>query len=128
MKTQHILAAAAAFAVAQAVAQPTDVPKASCEPKPTYPGLKAMKSDVEVKAFEASMKNYKECVVKYISDRKSSAKAHQEAENAAAKEYNDVMGKIRSDQEAAIKEQETAKAIEKKNEPTAPSAPKGKGY
>ena len=48
------------------MAQPTDVPKPACEPKPTYPGLKAMKSDVEVKAFEASMKNYKEGIVKYI--------------------------------------------------------------
>jgi hypothetical protein len=127
MKTLRILAAAAAFAAAHAVAQPTDVPKQACEPKPAYPGLKAMKSDVEVKAFETSMKNYKECIVKYISDRKTSAKAHQEAENNAAKEYNETMGKIRSDQEAALKEQEAAKAVEKKNEPTSPS-PKGRGY
>ena len=123
MKTTKILAAVAGFAVAQAIAQPTDVPKASCEPKPSYPGLKAMKSDVEVKAFEASMKNYKECIVKYISDRKSSVKAHSEAENVAAKEYNDTMGKIRSDQEAAIKEVEAAKASAKKDEPASPRAP-----
>lgn len=128
MKTTQILAAAAAFAVAHAVAQPTDVPKQSCDPKPGYPGLKAMKSDVEVKAFEASMKNYKECIVKYISERKSAQKAHLDAENNAAKEYNDTMGKIRGDQEAALKEQESAKALEKKNEPSGPSAPKGKGY
>ena len=127
MKTIHMLAATAAFAVGAAVAQPTDVPKHSCSPKPTYPGLKAMKSDVEVKAFEASMKNYKECIVKYISDRKSSAKAHQDAENNAAKEYNEVMGKIRTDQESALKEQEAAKAVEKKNEPSSPS-PKGRNY
>ena len=127
MKTIRIVAAAAAFATAHAVAQPTDVPKQACDPKPTYPGLKAMKSDVEVKAFEGSMKNYKECIVKYISDRKTAAKAHQEAENNAAKEYNDVMGKIRTDQEAALKEQEAAKATEKKNEPTSPSG-KAKSY
>ena len=127
MKTTKILAAVAGFAVAHAIAQPTDVPKASCEPKPTYPGLKAMKSDVEVKAFEASMKNYKECIVKYISDRKTSVKAHSEAENMAAKEYNDTMGKIRSDQEAAIKEVEAAKASAKKDEPASPRAP-SKGY
>jgi hypothetical protein len=127
MKTLQILAAAAAFAAAHALAQPTDVPKPSCEPKPSYPGLKAMKSDVEVKAFESSMKNYKECVVKYISDRKTSAKQHLDAENAAAKEYNEVMGKIRSDQEAALKEQEAVKSTEKKNEPTSPSG-KAKGY
>ena len=127
MKTTRILAAAAAFAAAHAAAQPTDVPRQACEPKPAYPGLKAMKSDVEVKAFEASMKNYKECIVKYISDRKSSAKAHQDAENNAAKEYNEVMGKIRTDQESALKEQEAAKAVEKKNEPSSPS-PKGRSY
>ena len=86
-----------------------------------------MKSDVEVKAFEASMKNYKECVVKYISERKTSAKHHLEAENLAAKEYNDVMGKIRTDQEAALKEQEAVKSTEKKNEPTSPSG-KAKSY
>ena len=128
MKTLQILAATAALAAAHALAQaPTDVPKPQCDPKPSYPGLKAMKSDVEVKAFENSMKNYKECVVKYISDRKTSAKQHLEAENSAAKEYNEVMGKIRTDQEAALKDQEAAKAVEKKNEPTSPSG-KAKSY
>jgi len=127
MKTLQVLAATAAFAAAHALAQPTDVPKPACDPKPTYPGLKAMKSDVEVKAFEASMKNYKECVVKYISDRKTAAKQHLEAENVAAKEYNDVMGKIRTDQEAALKESEAAKASAKKDEPASPRAP-GKTY
>ena len=127
MKNLQILAAAAALAAGNALAQPTDVPKPTCEPKPAYPGLKAMKSDVEVKAFESSMKNYKDCVVKYISDRKSSVKAHLEAENNAAKEYNETMGKIRADQEAALKEVEAAKATEKKNEPTSPSG-KAKSY
>jgi hypothetical protein len=125
MKTLQVLAVAAAFGAAQAIAQPTDVPKAACEPKPIYPGLTAMKSDVEVKAFEGKMKAYKECVVKYISDRKSAAKAHLDAENNAAKEYNDTMAKIRSDQEAALKDQEAAKAAAAKNEPASPRA---KGY
>ena len=127
MKMIQTCAIAAAFVAGQALAQPTDVPKHTCTPKPSYPGLKAMKSDVEVKAFEASMKNYKECIVKYISDRKSSVKAHSEAENVAAKEYNDTMGKIRSDQEAAIKEVEAVKASAKKDEPASPRAP-SKGY
>lgn len=127
MKSYQILAALAGFALAQAVAQPTDVPRHSCEPKPVYPGLKAMKSDVEVKSFEKSMAAYKECIVKYISDRKSSVKAHQSAENTAAQEYNDTMGKIRSDQEAALKESEASKASAKKDEPASPRAP-GKSY
>ena len=126
MKTLQILAATAALAAAHALAQaPTDVPKPQCDPKPSYPGLKAMKSDVEVKAFENSMKNYKECVVKYISDRKTAAKAQNDAENSAAKEYNETMAKIRGDQEAALKEQEASKAAAAKNEPASPRA---KGY
>ena len=124
MKTHKLIAAAASLAATAAFAQPTDVPKHACEPKPTYPGLKAMKSAVEVKAFEDSMKNYKECIVAYISARKTSVKAHQSAENTAAQEYNDTMGKIRSDQEGALKEVEAAKKAAEKNEPASPSAPK----
>ncbi len=124
MKTHKLIAAAATLAATAAIAQPTDVPKHTCEPKPSYPGLKAMKSDVEVKAFEAAMKAYKECIVAYISSRKTSIKQHQSAENAAAQEYNDTMGKIRSDQEAALKEVESAKKAAEKNEPASPSAPK----
>jgi hypothetical protein len=124
MKTHKLIAAAASFAATAALAQPTDVPKHACEPKPSYPGLKAMKSDVEVKAFEAAMKNYKECIVAYISARKTSVKSHQTAENAAAQEYNDTMGKIRTDQEAALKEVESAKKAAEKNEPASPSAPR----
>jgi hypothetical protein len=123
MKTHKIIAAAASLAATAALAQPTDVPKHTCEPKPAYPGLKAMKSDVEVKAFEAAMKAYKECIVAYISARKTSIKQHQSAENAAAQEYNDTMGKIRSDQEGALKEVEAAKKATEKNEPASPRAP-----
>ena len=115
------------FAFAASAQAPSNVPEQKCEPKPVYPGMKHFKSDVEVKAFEASMKAYKECIVGYISDRKSSAKAHQAAENTAAQEYNDTMGKIRTDQEAAIKEVEAAKAAAQKNEPASPRAP-SKGY
>lgn len=127
MKILPLVAAVASFGIGAALAQSTEVAKHTCEPKPVYPGVKAMKSDVEVKAFEASMKAYKECIVGYISDRKSSAKAHQAAENTAAQEYNDTMGKIRTDQEAAIKEVEAAKAAAQKNEPASPRAP-SKGY
>lgn len=123
MKTLKLIAAAASLAATAALAQPTDVPKHTCEPKPSYPGLKAMKSAVEVKAFEESMKNYKECIVGYISARKTSVKQHQSAENAAAQEYNDTMGKIRSDQEGAIKEVEASKKAVEKNEPASPRAP-----
>jgi len=124
MKTLQIAAAALCFAAGAAAAQ-DEVPKHNCDPKPAYPGLKAMKSDVEVKAFEGSMKAYKECIIAYIAARKTSVKAHQTAENAAASEYNDVIGKIRTDQEAAIKEVDSAKKSVEKNEPASPRA---KGY
>jgi hypothetical protein len=127
MKMIHTCAIATAFVAGQALAQSTEVPKHNCSPKPTYPGLKAMKSDVEVKAFEASMKTYKECIIEYISQRKTSVKAHQSAENAAAQEYNDTMAKIRTDQEAGLKEVEAAKSAAQKNEPASPRAP-GKTY
>lgn len=126
MKTLRILAATAGLAAAAAFAQSTEVPRHSCDPRPAYPGLQAMKSDVEVKAFEAKMKAYKDCIIAYISDRKSSVKAHQSAENSAAIEYNDTMAKIRGDQEAAVKEVEAAKAAAAKNEPSSPRAGGGK--
>lgn len=106
MKALIIVAAVASLGIGAALAQSTEVPKHNCEPKPAYPGAKAMKSDADVKAFEAQMKAYKECIVAYISARKSSAKAHEVAENSAAREYNETMAKIRSDQEASIKEAE----------------------
>jgi hypothetical protein len=124
MKNLQIAAVALCLVAGAAVAQ-EEVPKHNCDPKPSYPGLKAMKSDVEVKAFEGSMKAYKECIVAYISARKTSVKAHQSAENAAASEYNEVIGKIRTDQEAAIKEVDNAKKSAEKNEPASPRA---KGY
>ena len=68
-----------------------------------------MKSDVEVKAFEGQMKTYKECIVAYISARKSSVKAHEAAESAAVREYNETMAKIRTDQEASVKETEASR-------------------
>jgi hypothetical protein len=116
--------ATAAFGLAAAVqAYAQEVPKHSCDPKPAYPGLQAMKSEAEVKQFEQRMKDYKECIVAYISQRKTSVKAHESAENSAAKEYNETMTKIRTDQEAAIKEQDAAKAAAAKNEPASPRAP-----
>jgi hypothetical protein len=115
-----VLCLGATTAFAQASAEP---PKHNCDPKPVYPGLQAMKSEVEVKQFEGIMKNYKDCIVAYISARKSAQKAEVNAENAAAQEYNDVIGKFRADQEAAIKERDAAKAAAQKNEPMKPNAP-----
>ena len=105
-------------------AQAPGVPEQKCEPKPAYPGLKNLKSDVEVKAFEAQIKSYKECIMAYITERKASVKAHEAAGNAAVDEHNKVMEKIRVDQEAARTDAEKAGAAEKKDNVTNPGAPK----
>ena len=97
---KRIAIAAACLAAATAAAQ-VEVPAQSCEPKPKYPGLRALKSDVEVKAFEAEIRAYKECIGRYISERKAAMKAHESAMSAAADEHNTLMARIRTDQEAA---------------------------
>ena len=126
MRILPLVAAVASLGIGAAIAQSPEVAKHTCEPKPTYPGVKAMKSDVEVKAFEAQMKTYKECIVAYISARKTSAKAHEAAESSAAREYNETMAKIRSDQEASIKETEAARKQDAKDTVSSPKAPGGK--
>jgi predicted Mrr-cat superfamily restriction endonuclease len=128
MKILQIAATIASFGIGAALAQSPEVAKHNCEPKPAYPGVKAMKSDVEVKAFEAQMKNYKECIVAYISARKTSAKAHEAAENLAAREYNETMAKIRADQEASIKETDASRKQDAKDTVSSPKAPGSKTY
>ena len=135
MKILHIAATIAPFGIGAALAQATpaapaspEVAKHTCEPKPAYPGVKAMKSDVEVKAFETQMKNYKDCIVAYIAQRKASAKAHEAADNAAAREYNETMAKIRSDQEASVKETEASRKQDAKDTVSSPKAPGSKTY
>ena len=118
-----IVTAVLGFAAAQALAQTPEVAKHSCEPRPSYPGTKAMKSEGDVKAFESKMQDYKKCIVTYIEARKASVKAHEAANNAAASEYNDTVSKIRADQEAALKESEAARKAEAKDNVTRPGAP-----
>ena len=108
------------FALAASAQAPTNVPEQKCEPKPTYPGMKHFKSDVEVKAFEGQIRSYKECITAYISERKTSIKAHEQAANAATDEHNKVMEKIRVDQEASRADMEKARASEKKDNVTSP--------
>lgn len=124
MKRSVIAAFVLSAAATASWAQSTGVPEQKCEPKPAYPGLKNLKSDVEVKAFEAQIKAYKECIMGYISDRKSAVKAHEAASSAAAEEHNKVMDKIRSEQEASRADAEKARASEKKDNVTNPGAPK----
>lgn len=124
MKSSAIAAFVLSAAASAAYAQAPGVPDQKCEPKPTYPGMKNLKSDVEVKAFEAQIKAYKECITAYIAERKASVKAHEAASSAAADEHNKVMDKIRADQEVSRADAEKARAMEKKDNVTNPGAPK----
>lgn len=122
MKRLALAAAVLSSLAFAAAAQAPAVPEQKCEPKPVYPGMKSLKSDVEVKQFEGQIRAYKECIMAYIAERRSASKANDQAANAAADEHNKVMQKIRDDQEAARAEAEKAK--NPKENVTAPGAPK----
>ncbi len=95
------LAAFLLAAVTTPFAQPMDVPKPKCEPTPEYPGRLAMQSDSRRKSFERELAVYKECMDKYLADRKASLKANEDGANAAISDYNSVMKKINEAQKAA---------------------------
>lgn len=124
MKRLSLAAAILSAFATSAAAQSPGVPEQKCTPKPTYPGLKSLKSEVEVKAFQDQIRNYKECIMGYIAERKAAVKAHESAASAAADEHNKVMDKIRDDQEAAREEAEKARAADKKDNVTSPGAPR----
>jgi hypothetical protein len=95
----------AAAAPAPAPAAVTVAP-AKCEPKPVYPGLKAMQEEAEVTKFRDQLRNYQLCIKAYIDERRAHIKANTDALNAAAAEHNAVIEKFRADQDAAQKEQQ----------------------
>ena len=96
------LLATAAFGQAPAPAPAaSEVPAHKCEPKPEYPGRLGMQSETRRKSFEREVKNYQECMTKYLDSRKAAMKANEEAGNAAIAEYNAQMKKINEAQQAA---------------------------
>jgi hypothetical protein len=103
------LAATAALAQAPATPAAPQVAPAKCEPKPVYPGLKAMQDENDVAKFRETLRNYQLCMKAYIDERKAIVKVHTEAANAATAEHNAVIEKFRADQEAARKKQEAKK-------------------
>lgn len=102
------LAQAPAAPAAPAAAAPsaTSVTPAKCEPKPVYPGVKAMQDDKKREAFSLVLKNYQDCVKAYVAERKSAVEANNAAIRAAVEEHNAVLTKFREDQDAAKKEAE----------------------
>lgn len=104
------LAVGATAALAQAPAAPAtpaapQIPPAKCEPKPVYPGVKAVQDDSKREKFQAQIKAYQDCVKAYVTERKAFVEASNAAIRTTVEEHNAVMNKIREEQEAAKKEQ-----------------------
>jgi hypothetical protein len=104
---KHVILAAvvAAFAFPVQAADPVEVPKPACDPKPQFPGHLAMQSDNQRKQFQRDMDKYKECMVAYIDGRKAASQANTEAANAAVDEFNTTMKKINEGITAAREQQ-----------------------
>jgi len=85
-----LLGAATTVSFAQAPA-PTDVPKPKCEPKPTLPGSRMMEEPSVRKRFQGDLDKYKECMTKYLDDRKAVIKSNENAANDAINDYNATM-------------------------------------
>jgi len=98
--------AAAAQAPAAPAAAASSVPPAKCEPKPVYPGAKAIQHDMKREQFQKELKAYQDCVKNYVAERKAFIEASNAAIRATVEEHNAVMTRIREEQDAARKEQE----------------------
>lgn len=101
------LGATAALAQAPAAATApaaTAIPQAKCEPKPVYPGIKAIQDAEKAEAFTKVLKAYQDCVKNYVAERKAFIEASNAAIRTAVEEHNTVINKFREDQEKAKKE------------------------
>jgi len=87
------LAAALLLGASSAVpaAEPMDIPKHKCEPKPVLPGPRMMQEPNVRKNFQRDVDAYKECMKAYADERATAAKAHTDAGNTAINEYNATM-------------------------------------
>ena len=98
------LLATAGLVFAQAPAAPAvavAVDKPKCEPKPEYPGVLAMQSDLRRNSFKREIDAYKACMMAYVEQQKVQQQAHLQAANGAITDYNDTMKSIQKAQEDA---------------------------
>ena len=103
------LAVGASAALAQAPAAPAtpaatatpNVPAQKCEPKPAYPGVKAVQDDRKREIFQNEIKSYQDCIKAYVGERKAAVEANNAAIRSSVEEHNAVMAKIRVEQDAA---------------------------
>ena len=80
-----------AFAAGAQANTPTDVPKHKCDPKPEVPGPRMMQEPQAQKKLQREVDAYRACIKAYAEERAASAKAHENAGNAAINEYNATM-------------------------------------
>lgn len=64
--------------------------------KPVYPGRLA--SDGQMKAFNRRLKDYGECMRKFIDAQSAIVKSSSEAANAAINEYNALVKEVQGEQ------------------------------
>jgi len=95
-----------ATAASPAASPAVQVPPARCEPKPVYPGMKAIQDDKKRENFQKEIKAFQDCVKAYVAERKAYVEASNVAIRATVEDHNAVMAKIRIDQEAAKAESE----------------------
>jgi hypothetical protein len=79
-----------------------DVPKPKCEPKPVFPGgASQLGAEGRRRAFDRDLRNYKECMSKYLEERKAFSNANQAAYTAAVNDYNGTMKEVNAAIEAS---------------------------
>jgi Holliday junction resolvase RusA-like endonuclease len=95
-----LLAAALAASTAAFAQQNVEVPKAKCEPKPTYPGPRMREDATMMRNFKRDHDNYKKCMTDYLEERKAAIKSNEAAANAAVEEFNATMKALNDAQNA----------------------------
>lgn len=100
MKSILLATLFAGVATAAVAAEPPEVPKHKCEPKPVLPGPAMRRDAMVVKRFQRDLDAYKDCMRAYADERAAAAKAHTDAGNAAINEYNETVKAISEAQKA----------------------------
>jgi hypothetical protein len=88
------------FASCAFAADPVEVPKHKCEPKPQLPGPRMMQEPNVAKNFNRELETFKQCMKAYATEREAAAKAHADAGNAAIEEYNSTMKALQEAQKS----------------------------
>lgn len=102
MKSTLFAAAVAAGLLAAATttpaAEPPQVPKHACDPKPVMPGPTLRQDPMVVRRLQRDIDRYRDCMKAYADERAAHSKAHTDAGNAAINEYNATMKELQDQQ------------------------------